>query len=65
MYTSAWLLIWSSIAGHFSFRTMLIGLLVTGVVAIRCMTEEQLLRARYPDYAEYSRKTKRIIPFVI
>jgi len=25
----------------------------------------QFLRARYPDYVEYSRQTRRIIPFII
>jgi protein-S-isoprenylcysteine O-methyltransferase Ste14 len=44
---------------------VLIGLIVTGVIAVRIVTEEQFLRARYPDYAEYSHKTKRIIPFII
>lgn len=65
MYAAALLLIWSSILGHLSIINIIIGLIVTGTVAIRIMTEEQFLQARYPDYAEYSRKTKRIIPFMI
>jgi protein-S-isoprenylcysteine O-methyltransferase Ste14 len=65
MYAAALLLIWSSILGHLSIVNIIIGLIVTGTVAIRIMTEEQFLQARYPDYAEYSRKTKRIIPFMI
>jgi protein-S-isoprenylcysteine O-methyltransferase Ste14 len=28
------------------------------------LTEEQFLRERYPDYPEYSRKTRRMIPFL-
>jgi protein-S-isoprenylcysteine O-methyltransferase Ste14 len=31
----------------------------------KILSIEQFLRARYPDYAEYSRKTRRIIPFII
>jgi protein-S-isoprenylcysteine O-methyltransferase Ste14 len=65
MYTSAMLLVWSSILGHLSIINVVIGLIVTGVIAVRIVTEEQFLQARYPDYAEYSRKTKRIIPFII
>lgn len=65
MYAAALLLIWSSILGHLSIINVFIGLIVTGTVAIRIMTEEQFLQARYPDYVEYSRKTKRIIPFMI
>jgi len=65
MYTSALLFVWSSILGHLSFITVIMGLMVTSVIAVRIVTEEQFLRTRFPDYAEYSRKTKRIIPFII
>jgi protein-S-isoprenylcysteine O-methyltransferase Ste14 len=65
MYTFALLFVWTSILGHLSLITVAIGLIVTGVIAIRIVFEEQFLRARYPDYAEYSRKTRRIIPFII
>lgn len=65
MYTFALLFVWISILGHLSLITVAVGLIVTGVIAIRIVTEEQFLRAHYPDYAEYSGKTKRIIPFVI
>jgi protein-S-isoprenylcysteine O-methyltransferase Ste14 len=65
MYTSALLFVWSSILGHLSFITVIMGLMVTSVIAVRIVTEEQFLRTRFPDYAEYSHKTKRIIPFII
>ena len=65
MYTAALLLVWASIFGHLSIETAAVGLVVTGAIAVRIVTEEQLLRARYPDYAEYARKTKRAIPSVI
>jgi protein-S-isoprenylcysteine O-methyltransferase Ste14 len=65
MYTAALLLVWSSILGHISLLNVVIGLIVTVNIAFRIVTEEQLLRTRYSDYAEYSRKTRRIIPFII
>jgi len=65
MYTAALLLLWSSIPGHFSLINAVIGLIVTVNIAVRIVTEERLLRARYPDYAEYAHKTRRIIPFII
>jgi protein-S-isoprenylcysteine O-methyltransferase Ste14 len=65
MYAAALLLIWSSILGHLSVVNIVIGLIATGVAAVRIGTEEQFLRAQYTDYAEYERKTKRIVPFVI
>jgi protein-S-isoprenylcysteine O-methyltransferase Ste14 len=65
MYAAALLLLWSSILGHFSAITIGVGVLVTIVAAIRIMTEDQQLLARFPDYAEYSRTTRRIVPFIL
>ena len=65
MYAFALLFVWASILGHLSLVTVVVGLIVTSAIAIRIVTEEQFLRAHYPDYTEYSRKTKRIIPFII
>jgi protein-S-isoprenylcysteine O-methyltransferase Ste14 len=65
MYAAALLLIWSSILGHWSLVPVIIGLIVTGEIALRIMTEEQFLRTRFSDYAAYAHKTKRIIPFLI
>ena len=45
MYASALLLLWASILGHFSIIPVIVGLLVTGVIALRIVTEEQFLRA--------------------
>jgi protein-S-isoprenylcysteine O-methyltransferase Ste14 len=40
-------------------------LLVTIGAAIRMAMEEALLRERYPEYAIYAKRTKRVIPFVL
>jgi len=65
MYAAALLLVWASILGHFSFITVLIGLIVTGMIAVRIVSEERFLTAQFPAYADHARKTKRVIPFVI
>lgn len=65
MYTSVLLLIWSGILGHISPINLVTGAIITVVVVIRIVVEEQLLRASYPDYSEYSRMTKRVIPLII
>lgn len=65
MYAAALLFVWSSILGHLFSTTSFIGLIVTGAIAVRIVTEERLLRARYSDYLEYSRETKLVIPFII
>lgn len=65
MYAAALLLVWAGIFAHLSFLTVLAGLLLTVAIAARVMTEEQLLRARFPEYAAHAGKTKRLIPFII
>jgi len=65
MYAATLLLIWSGILGHISLINLVIGIIVSGVVAIRIAIEEQYLRTHYPGYAEYSHRTKRIIPLII
>jgi len=65
MYASALVIIWSGVLGHMSYLNLVIGVIVTVVISIRIMIEEQYLRAHYPEYLEFSRKTKMIIPFII
>ena len=65
MYAAALLLIWSSVFGHLSLVTVIIGFIVTCAIAIRIVTEDQFLLTHFPEYAEYSRTTKRVIPFLI
>ena len=65
MYASALLLLWASILGHFSIIPVIVGVLVTGVIALRIVTEERFLRANFPDYGVYAQKTKRLIPFLL
>lgn len=65
IYAAALLLVWASILGHLSIVTAVVGALLTGAIAVRIVTEEQFLRARYPGYAEYARTSKRLVPFVI
>jgi len=64
MYAAALLLVWSSILGHLSLITVIVGCIMTSAVAIRVIQEEQALRAHYPDYGVYAHKTRRFIPFV-
>ncbi len=65
MYTAALLLIWVSIFGHLTTLTFFIGFIVTGVTAVRILTEEKYLRKHFTDYGEYMLHTKRLIPYII
>jgi len=64
MYAAALLFIWVSIAGHWSMVNASIGLAVTVFALVRISAEERLLRERYPDYTDYVKHTKKLIPFV-
>jgi len=64
MYAGALLFLWTGIVAHWSMVPVVVGLVVAALVAIRVVEEERLLGERFPDYAEYARSTKRIIPFV-
>jgi len=47
------------------YRTPALALLIFMVVQnIRASFEERLLRATFPEYAAYARRTRRIVPFV-
>jgi protein-S-isoprenylcysteine O-methyltransferase Ste14 len=51
-------------AAHLSWSAGLFGGLVLGSAVLRIFCEESLVAARYPEYAPYSVKTWRMIPYV-
>ena len=65
IYAVVLILVWSSVLVHASIGNVVVSVIMTVVTGIRIATEEEFLQKQYPSYAEYSRKTKRIIPFVI
>ena len=65
MYSAALLLIWAAVLSHISLWTITVGLLVLVIVVLRVVYEERYLCELYPDYTEYMKATKAIIPFII
>jgi protein-S-isoprenylcysteine O-methyltransferase Ste14 len=65
MYAAVLLFIWAAALSHPSLLPVAVATVVTLTVAIRVVTEERLLRARYPDYVDYARSTKAIVPFIL
>ena len=65
MYAAALLLIWATVLSHRSPSTLLIGAAVTLAAVARILDEERRLRGRYPDYADYARSTKALLPFIV
>jgi protein-S-isoprenylcysteine O-methyltransferase Ste14 len=65
MYSAATLLLWATVFGHWSWFTLVVGAVPTLTLIPRILDEERKLRARYPDYADYARSTKALVPFVV
>ncbi len=64
IYTAACLFAWAGVVAHWSATAALLGALVTIGALARMVSEERLVVAQYPEYDEYARATKRMIPYV-
>lgn len=64
MYSAALLFIWAGVVSHASALTLAIGVAVTAVAIFRVFAEERMLRAEYPDYHDYARTTKALVPYL-
>jgi protein-S-isoprenylcysteine O-methyltransferase Ste14 len=64
IYASVCLFAWACGMGHPSLIALGMAVVVTGGAAVRIVLEERLLRQQYPEYAEYARRTKRLVPYV-
>jgi protein-S-isoprenylcysteine O-methyltransferase Ste14 len=58
------LFLWTAVLTHLSPTTLALGVAATAATAVRIRGEERLLVERYPEYAEYSARTKRLVPGV-
>lgn len=65
IYAAAWLIIWTGVAVHWSAVNAALAGVAAVTLLVRIACEEQLLRQAYPEYADYARKTARLIPFVV
>jgi protein-S-isoprenylcysteine O-methyltransferase Ste14 len=64
IYTAVCIFVWAALLGSPSIRTLVFALLVTIGAVMRVFCEEHFLVEQYPEYERYSRRTKRMIPFV-
>jgi protein-S-isoprenylcysteine O-methyltransferase Ste14 len=65
IYLAILAFLWAGVASRGTILDVLIAIVATGAVAVRMGTEEVLIVERYPDYADYARRTKRLIPFLL
>lgn len=64
VYSAALLVILAAAVSHPAVASLALGALALLGVGIRVVTEERLVAARYPAYADYARRTKRLVPFI-
>ena len=64
IYTAACLFGWASIVVHWSLVSIAFGILLLLGALMRMLCEEQLVKQKYPEYVEYARVTKRMVPYL-
>jgi protein-S-isoprenylcysteine O-methyltransferase Ste14 len=64
IYTAACLFGWGPIVVHLSLITVALGILLLLGALLRMMCEEQLVKQQYPEYVEYAKVTKWMVPYV-
>ena len=65
IYAAILLFLWTGVAANASPLGVALGLAATAMLALRIAFEERLVRRRYPEYDDYARRTKRVIPFIL
>lgn len=64
IYTAACLFGWGPIVVHLSLVAVALGMLLLLGALVRLICEEQLVKQTYPEYVEYAKVTKRMIPYL-
>ena len=64
IYTAACLFGWGPIVVHRSLVSVALGILLLLSALMRMICEEQLVKQKYPEYVEYAKGTKRMVPFL-
>ncbi len=62
IYTAVCLFGWAGVVAHWSPLNALLGVLLFLGALARMLCEERLLPETYPEYRDYARTTKRMIP---
>jgi len=64
MYSSIFIFALALLAGEFDYYKLFISLVLVAGLVTKMFYEENLLCKHYPEYKEYMKKTKRVIPFI-
>lgn len=64
IYAAIIYFVWAGVASHFFIDAIAAALLISVSLFVRMLLEEQFLRVTYSEYSAYSKRTKRLIPFL-
>lgn len=64
IYTAICLFGWAGVVSNASGLAAALGVVLTAGAVVRMFCEERLVVERYPEYREYARRTKRMVPHV-
>jgi len=64
IYTAVCLFGWAPIVVHLSLGSVTLGILLLLGALMRMICEERLVKQTYPEYVEYAKVTKRMVPYV-
>ena len=64
IYSAVLYFLWAGIAVHLSVAHVIVALVATAGLAVRMLAEETLIIGKYPEYAGYAGRTRRVVPFL-
>jgi protein-S-isoprenylcysteine O-methyltransferase Ste14 len=64
IYAAIFYFFWASVISYPFIETIVTVIIVTIALFVRMLSEEKFLIKTYDEYTEYSKRTKRIIPFL-
>lgn len=65
IYAAVLLFVWAGVLTQASPLALAVAALATAATGVRVWAEEQLVTQRYPAYAAYAARTRRLVPFVL
>lgn len=65
IYAALLYFLWAGAFSHAAPANFALAAVATLAIAVRVAAEERLLAARYPEYAAYAARTKRVVPYLL
>jgi protein-S-isoprenylcysteine O-methyltransferase Ste14 len=65
IYAAILYFIWAGALDNFSWRAVACAAVITAGAVARMLSEERLIVERYPEYRDYMRRVRRVVPFVV